>query len=771
MSSTMNRISKQLSVGTQQFSQHAVSAAQAAAASIVAGLRTCDERSGGNLRQFEIRIENNNNSPASRRTVNSRILMSHLVHSVSVASTGLALPSSSPDRPDAADVWGSHTFDLSFQLQTAGPSAGYLVAAATRRGSPISLRCRWKRKIANTFVDIPGVFGTEYPISADDIASKVIVEATAVDSSQSGPQEVTYAELGPFELDTAARRNLDNYLALGGTRFSVIPRSPGSATDRNQELVCHVSAEELKIIKPGPSNIGYVEAWTCKYGAEYPHIQINPHDLSSFELTLSPTEKLSLAAMTRSQRDLLVLTVRCFHGRQWLANSILLQHVALGAGKQLRALQHPPDASPRCDGDAKGEPEVTTDFLVVVQRLTSELHRSLHVAEKSVRERDRAQIEKNALEDDIAATIEAYQQLLAQATTTDRTNLPDGQTVSLEITQRAAHVAELEGKLCESQQQASKYLSELERLRKDFRSLQTRMSAGPDTLSFSRADPLRMMSTSPKTDGAQSVVVDSLQTEELKQRINLLQKAHTELLKEKENKDRDLERMRQSQKLLTATGTPQAFETLAAAKGALERRVTELMTQNEELSENFLYMKGKYDQLISAAAAGGAESPIQGGESPINKTAQQSEDDTTVGASQLLTIARLRETQVETRLAQTKKEVDGIKAELEAVVTERNRYQKQVQALTRDLEKTQGQFQALMELNRELEGGKSIAEGHLKQIQNLMAKTKQDNETVEALESTIAALQQQNKEKDALIEQLQKENEMFRSRLRKMAMA
>lgn len=71
----------------------------------------------------------------------------------------------------------------------------------------------------------------EYPITADDVASQIVVEARAVDSPDQGiqmitnhnnnvieatlrmcPSGVAYAECGPFELDAAFRKHLDDYL-------------------------------------------------------------------------------------------------------------------------------------------------------------------------------------------------------------------------------------------------------------------------------------------------------------------------------------------------------------------------------------------------------------------------------------------------------------------------------------------------------------------------------------------------------------------------------
>lgn len=164
MSSAMNRFGKQLSAGTQHLAQQAVTVAQAAGASIVAGLRTCDERSGG-LNQFEIRIEddpNNRNSKTHSSTPSSSFSKDALFSSVSIPSTAMTLPTTDAQNPREGFVWGSHTFDFSFRLADSGPSAGCLVASARRSGSSdsLSIRCRWKRKIGDHCFEISGVFGT-----------------------------------------------------------------------------------------------------------------------------------------------------------------------------------------------------------------------------------------------------------------------------------------------------------------------------------------------------------------------------------------------------------------------------------------------------------------------------------------------------------------------------------------------------------------------------------------------------------------------------------
>lgn len=185
----MNRLSKQLSVGTQQLSQQAVSAAQAAAASIVAGLRTCDERSGGILNNFELQVDEH---PATSSVV-------AVTQSLTIPSTSMAL-SSTKVEPYEGDTWGTYTFQFKLKLQVEEEHAGYLCASAYyTNGSVVPLRCRWKRKIGGVFFDIHDFYGTyvfvqcvylvffcvmnrKYPISADDVGARVVVEAKPVKS-------------------------------------------------------------------------------------------------------------------------------------------------------------------------------------------------------------------------------------------------------------------------------------------------------------------------------------------------------------------------------------------------------------------------------------------------------------------------------------------------------------------------------------------------------------------------------------------------------------
>lgn len=202
----MNSLGKQLSAGTQHFAAQAVVAAQAAGATIAAGLRTCDEKSGGSLSQFEIRIDPSpcsqdrsagyasggknpdavtavscfNQFPSYDNKVSTHDggLISTLLNAITVPSTALALPAtdganrvSSTTNSSGTPAWGTPSFELNLDIVSHGPSAGCLVASARRvyrngpngslsTSSSVPIRCRWKRKIAGQLFDIPNASGT-----------------------------------------------------------------------------------------------------------------------------------------------------------------------------------------------------------------------------------------------------------------------------------------------------------------------------------------------------------------------------------------------------------------------------------------------------------------------------------------------------------------------------------------------------------------------------------------------------------------------------------
>ena len=151
---------------------------------------------------------------------------------------------------------------------------------------PIALTCRWKRRIGDSIVDIPGIQSNMYQISADDIGTSVIVEAQP---AERGGQWCGCAlgEIGPFELDAGTRRSLDNALSASGTRYPVAYHQ--SDTDEKRiDTTLHITPEFIKFCPPpGSGDRGPLETMDS-YTADYPKVIIHPLDTVRFKLLLDP---------------------------------------------------------------------------------------------------------------------------------------------------------------------------------------------------------------------------------------------------------------------------------------------------------------------------------------------------------------------------------------------------------------------------------------------------------------------------------------------------
>eukprot|EP00439_Symbiodinium_sp_Y106_P079981 s561_g18.t1 len=193
--------------------------------------------------------------------------------------------------------------------------------------SDVPLRCRWKRKIGDLPVEIPGVTSNMYQISADDVGTDISVEAQPADVDD-GHHGTVIGEIGPFELDPATRRSLDNALGLGGSRFAVMQsKLPGEAPGgARQDLAIQVSSEGVRVTSVGAGYQGRDSREVyAEYSSEYPKVIIHPLDTTKFRLVMSEVKTFHLMALTRTARDLIALTIRCFHAKKYMSTSSLLQ--------------------------------------------------------------------------------------------------------------------------------------------------------------------------------------------------------------------------------------------------------------------------------------------------------------------------------------------------------------------------------------------------------------------------------------------------------------
>jgi len=303
-------------------------------------------------------------------------------------------------------VSGDFNFHFQFRIEGGGFfQSGVLVAAASRYagGLPVPLTCVWKRRVGDLLVHIPGVTSNMYQISADDIGTEVVVEASPADQDD-GLTGTAIGAIGPFDLDPATRRSLDDALGFGEARFEASFLSAdddGPSRDgrngRNkgpQDVKISISAENVKVCGvPGKRDI------VAEYGTDFPKVILHPLDSVKFTLAMGETNTLQLAARSRSKRDLLALCVRCFHAKKHISLTAISEH--------LLPVQHMTTVA-----SSVTESGSQVDACVIVERLAKELNRSMSKKEVADRALRNTSIEKQDLQDQLVETIQGFSEVM-----------------------------------------------------------------------------------------------------------------------------------------------------------------------------------------------------------------------------------------------------------------------------------------------------------------------------------------------------------------------
>jgi len=295
-------------------------------------------------------------------------------------------------------VTGDHQFhfDVHFEPRSEGGGlcqTGVLVAAATTKsaggGQPVPITCQWKRRIGEHLIDIPGIQGSMYHASADDIGMDVVCQAEAPNSPGQGKAS---GVLGPFELDPITRLSLENLISSGGSRFPV--RHFRNQDDPHpRDLQIHVTQDYVKVVHPGAER-GSEDV--AHYTADYPRVVIHPLDTCKFRLELGEMQDkiYQFVALSRTSRDLIALLIRCFHSRKYIATSLILS--SLG--------QNP--ATPGAPLTALNKDRF--DIHMLIGRLGKELDRNVGMLGRVQKKVRNATSEKHELQAQLRETITSY---------------------------------------------------------------------------------------------------------------------------------------------------------------------------------------------------------------------------------------------------------------------------------------------------------------------------------------------------------------------------
>eukprot|EP00917_Polyrhabdina_sp_WS-2016_P009607 GHVP01021237.1.p1 GENE.GHVP01021237.1~~GHVP01021237.1.p1 ORF type:complete len:312 (-),score=51.81 GHVP01021237.1:3899-4834(-) len=299
----MKNLQQRIAAETQNLNVKMSQAFQAAHNAMSVGLAGCEEK--GETTDFSELIVRKSRGP------NSQVELHESGHSMTVS-----------------EVWGDHRYQFSLSTDSDPERSGCLVARARKNDTKTELpiRCKWSRKIGSLYSEVTEVKGSTYEISADDIGSVIVVEATPREFSDSS-LGVAYAQVGPFEMDPCSRRNLQSYIANGGTRFSARMVKSDSLKDPEDVLI-QVNSEGVEISNADQINRNYSQSWTAPFVSDFPKITINHSHDTAFLIQLSsdPKDKHSIEALARKQRDLIVLTIRVFHSRSQMNLLDLVQN-------------------------------------------------------------------------------------------------------------------------------------------------------------------------------------------------------------------------------------------------------------------------------------------------------------------------------------------------------------------------------------------------------------------------------------------------------------
>mmetsp|Transcript_93318 Transcript_93318/g.273175 ORF Transcript_93318/g.273175 Transcript_93318/m.273175 type:complete len:635 (+) Transcript_93318:95-1999(+) len=450
----------------------------------------------------------------------------------------------------------SYHFSLHFEPRSEGGGlcqTGVLVATATTRsdgGQPVPITCRWKRRIGAHLIEIPGIHGSMYHTSADDIGMDIVCQAEPANSSAEGQ---AYGVLGPFELDPITKMSLENLISSGASRFPV--RHYRDEDDPHpRDLQIHVTQDHVKVVHPGADRQS--SEVLAPYTADYPKVVIHPLDTCKFRLELSDeADKIyHFVALSRTSRDLIALLIRCFHSRKYVATSFILSQLF-----QNPATPGAPLTSVHYDGfDVHG----------LGDRLGKELDRTvgqLEAVEKVVRN---ANLEKTELQAQLHETISSY-------------------TEAIEKLHQQLAVAK-GGPSATVQLQLHEARAQQQRLQLELGELRQREE--------------EEQQQAPKVEEPSEEV--RAQAEALKGEISQLRTSISALAGDAAmNSQRDVTRAEELRRLRSDV------DMLNSEKEGLEKCAMQADQDKQDLIENFLYVKGCLDKLQMASLEAPDASP------------------------------------------------------------------------------------------------------------------------------------------------------------------
>lgn len=635
---------------------------------------------------------------------------------------------------------GEYNFHFTFRLEGGGFfQTGVLVASALSRvgGMPLPLKCRWKRRVGELWVEIPGITSNMYQISADDVGTEIRVEAEPADG-EDGFHGVAISQIGPFELDPSTRRKLDDAIGSGSTRFSVSqwrspasePSTPTSSASSRQDLRIHMQTEGLRIV-PVQGGVEQTKREVCaQFTLDYPRVIIHPLETCKFQL-VTESRTFNLQASNRTTRDVIATTIRCFHARRFMGAQPLLDELfpstnsSPGVGSAPGCGGAGPDA--RAAAMATNASDGRLDVCILLERLTKELNRSMSQKErldKYVRNTNREALHLQA---QLSETISGYTDVIENLQSQCSGHASDGSASGV-------------GGMSEERLQ-----EQLRHIHKQNQALQTEINAtkqrAEEAQKAREGAVAAAAAAAPPPPGSEAANLLE-ERSMLQSRLESLKVNSGSIGQQSEEVGQDhvkeVKRLRQD------------VESLHDTKEGLRRHLGNLDREREELQQNFLYVKGQLDkvQMRQATAGPGAYDGTQELQKLEHNLGSLKEERSRLGQ------------RVENLTRELEKEKTHHEASLERVMTANGRLMEEKDRATKEVQRIGQLYADAVKTLQQTSSGPSASAGAA-----VAAATSGDDE------EEIRRLQAQIAQADESILQKDQENESLKNRIRKLAVA
>jgi len=523
-------------------------------------------------------------------------------------------------------VSGDHQFrfDLHFEPRSEGGGlcqTGVVVAAATTKsengGQPVPITCQWKRRIGDHLIDIPGIHGSMYHASADDIGMDIVCIAVPPNGVGQGRAS---GVLGPFELDPITRLSLENLISSDGSRFPV-RHFRNQDDDHPRDLQIHVTQDYVKVVHPS-SGAERSNEVLVNYTADYPRVIIHPLDTCKFSLELGEASDsiYHFVALSRTSRDLIALLIRCFHSRKYIATSLILS--SLG--------QNP--ATPGAPLTSLSKDRF--DIHMLIGRQGKQLDRNVGMLAKVERKVRTMLSEKQELQAQLRETITSYTEAIEKLH---------------QQLNKAGPEAALQWKLHDAKATSSKLQLELGEL------TQSMADEFPDGLGQFGEDARKAEATAEE----ESLKVE---IEDLRKNIQSLAGNAMNNVQIDNSRAAELTRLRRDVDLLNGE------------KEGLERNLQEADKEKQDLIDNFLSVKKDLDNLQMASLNSAAANPeMERHLASLRSKLEEGADERNRIANQLDSIDRDRERQKQHREAT----LERVMAQNTKLLEDRDRMEKE----------------------------------------------------------------------------------------------